>query len=480
MAIAYVLLNLATITWFPRPWVDEVMYTDPAVNFLLGDGFVSSAWQSQPRSAFWAGNTPLHEWFLIPWMSLFGIGPAAARSINVVMVAASCIVLCWAAVRCRMVSAGIGVVVIAILFFTSLGMAAIARDGRPDGVKVLVVVLALLAYTAIERWRLVALFAVGCLAVPAGFQAASFLCMACMVAWGWLGRRFLKYGFALGAGCIVGFLALMLMYALHGQARSFLENTLASGHTLSGDLAQAAVFSDGRVGTRLGNRLEALTSLPSVLSIDPAHPWLLGLCIAASAAMLAKSRWSWKSAFTALVLLAVLAPPASMMIGKYFLHYTWIGFLPLTLAVAVAITRLSSSQKVLAMVVIAVVALMGFPRELVLNGDAEGRTMAAVESFASRHLVPGDRVCADHVAFFAVIASGARFQSSHYAGGRGLPEVPDEDRQAVTALLVEPSNLGAVVEKFGGTWSPVASLILPDPNGVPQPLLTLLRRSSNG
>jgi hypothetical protein len=51
---AVLAFNLATAERFPVPWVDEIMFADPAVNLLLGNGFTSSAWFGQRKDAFWA------------------------------------------------------------------------------------------------------------------------------------------------------------------------------------------------------------------------------------------------------------------------------------------------------------------------------------------------------------------------------------------------------------------------------------------
>src|SRR4051794_5004944 len=65
-------INLATYWWHYAVWTDEVMYTDPAVNFVLDKGFISTAWYHQSENAFWAGNVPLYQFLLVGWMKCFG------------------------------------------------------------------------------------------------------------------------------------------------------------------------------------------------------------------------------------------------------------------------------------------------------------------------------------------------------------------------------------------------------------------------
>ena len=68
LCLAVLGVNLLTASWFPVPWVDEIMFADPAANLLLGNGFTSTAWFDQPRTEFWAGYPPLYQIFLYHWM----------------------------------------------------------------------------------------------------------------------------------------------------------------------------------------------------------------------------------------------------------------------------------------------------------------------------------------------------------------------------------------------------------------------------
>src|SRR5258708_31606661 len=66
----FLAVNLATASRYPSVWMDETLYTDPAVNLLFGHGFTSTAWPAQPRDHWWAGNVPLHEFLLYGWMKV--------------------------------------------------------------------------------------------------------------------------------------------------------------------------------------------------------------------------------------------------------------------------------------------------------------------------------------------------------------------------------------------------------------------------
>ena len=82
LLLIVLLVNLATALRYPAVWMDEAMYTDPAANLVMGNGFTSTAWYDQTSDRFWAGNTPLHELILSGWIKFFGFSPLSVRAIN--------------------------------------------------------------------------------------------------------------------------------------------------------------------------------------------------------------------------------------------------------------------------------------------------------------------------------------------------------------------------------------------------------------
>src|SRR2546428_3368047 len=82
LLLAFLVVNLLTSTRYPYVWIDEVMYSDPAVNLYLGNGLTSTAWYVQSSHEFCAGNVPLHSLLLYLWLKLFGFSILAARRLN--------------------------------------------------------------------------------------------------------------------------------------------------------------------------------------------------------------------------------------------------------------------------------------------------------------------------------------------------------------------------------------------------------------
>ena len=76
------ILNITTVSHYPEPWVDEVMYIDPAINLAQGDGFTSSVWPSQSKDEFWASNSPLYSLLEAGWIKIFGFELIVTRVLS--------------------------------------------------------------------------------------------------------------------------------------------------------------------------------------------------------------------------------------------------------------------------------------------------------------------------------------------------------------------------------------------------------------
>ena len=98
----FFIINLFTVDKFPCVSQDEVMFTDPAANLYLGNGFTSSAWFFQGREEFWAGNLPLYSFLVYCWIKLFGFSLTAVRSFNYVLITGSALFLWLGIIRLKL------------------------------------------------------------------------------------------------------------------------------------------------------------------------------------------------------------------------------------------------------------------------------------------------------------------------------------------------------------------------------------------
>jgi len=95
--IVYALVSLLLWGSFETHY-DSPGYTDPAISFIMGKGFSSGCWYFQGDSDFWAGNVPLHQFLLIPWMTLFNLSVISVRILNMIYIIISMILL-WMGMR---------------------------------------------------------------------------------------------------------------------------------------------------------------------------------------------------------------------------------------------------------------------------------------------------------------------------------------------------------------------------------------------
>ena len=142
--------DLLTLSSFPVPWVDEVMFADPAINLIQRGQWVSTAWFGRGDLHFWAGNSPLFSALTYGWLRLWGPAMESVRSLNYVLPMFA-FALGWVAVR------RLGLIQspwTRLLVFAALTIcypiSYNARCGRPDGTGLVLLFAAALAWSATQ------------------------------------------------------------------------------------------------------------------------------------------------------------------------------------------------------------------------------------------------------------------------------------------------------------------------------------------
>jgi hypothetical protein len=151
------------------------------------------------------------------------------------------------------------------------------------------------------------------------------------------------------------------------------------------------------------------------------------------------------------LLAALLVPPVLLLAGKYPDYYTWMAFLPLCaggFAQADAWHRLAPWPR-------KSVFLAG---GLLLASSAAGKWLVAalawrecdparVAALVAPAVRAGDRVFCDFSAYFAVKARTAHVFVPTY-----LAQLREDERRAVSVLVVHPRALAELRAIFPGTW----------------------------
>jgi hypothetical protein len=464
---AFLAVNLLTATWFPSPWCDEIMLLDPAANLYQGRGFTSSAWPSQPSTQFWASYTPLYSVILYGWIGAFGFSALSARSLNYVIVAGVAVLLWLASLRLGLLRRPASRLALVGLLLTGASMMYLARYGRPDALTLLLASATLLA-SSIRRTRLrsIALFALAMLYPVAGLQLLAFAVAICLLLWLFLGRAFLKTGILLATGSLTGLILLLAFYALHGVMTTFIITQVMSPHVVFGEFGRV-VKGDQAVYGRLHYRLETLKSSWQSYLVDPSFiPVLAALLVANAWLLLVHHRLRRSIALFGLVA-ALFIPPFVLNVGKYSFYYTWMGFVPTALSACRAWEDLASESRFRGVRYVMCLLLLyagvrGLPWHLYSTTTAQRQEFQRIEDFVRKVIRPDDWVYGDASIYYATKRRGAMFFYSYaYAmDNKHLPEIPEDERRAITVLIVPVDRCEWSAQRVGGRWVPTGDQLI--------------------
>jgi len=203
--VLFLCLGVLVSARYPFVWVDEVSVADPAVSFVSGRGFTSTAWYAQQSGEFFAGNVPLRQFVLVPWLKLFGTSITPVRSISYAYMS---LFLCLSLVggtrlgllrdrtsRSCFLGALIG----------GYGMIFSYGSGRCDSLGMLLVGACVFLNSINARWiRLPGFFLIGCLLPWTGLQLLPFVAVTGVLIWLYVGRSFFPALTAAGLGSVLG------------------------------------------------------------------------------------------------------------------------------------------------------------------------------------------------------------------------------------------------------------------------------------
>jgi hypothetical protein len=449
--IVYALALLSTLEDFRVVMGDEAAYIDPAVRWCSGKGFTSTAWR-QPASSFWAENFPLYAVVNAAWIQFTGASTLwEFRALSVLLYAGGLwlwIVACcrtsW--MRGRWQQAGFLALILGSLYATSP-----SQYIRPEALAPLLLGFAVWGQTLRrDSARNAAAALTGLAAVLAGLQFA-----VCIAAWGLIylvstGRRAHSCVVWYAIGGAAGFAALVALYAHNGVLGVFLASTLGQGGN------RAAQWQGWR---------------------DPML-WASTLVLAGAL------RWGGLSMPKRLWAQAGLAagPGVALLLfslSKYPQYYGFLTILPLCTATATVVSSLTRPHRRLAIVVLTLAGLAGFPLSALNNWNLiPSRNHAAVVRWVESHLPAETTAFVDPSAYFASIGRQRDIYTQF-----ALLSLTDEKLSSIGTIIVMPDHplsylqREVVLKRLGGRWELVA--VFPESQSPPRiPALTFLSRLS--
>lgn len=459
LALIIFLLNILTATRSPTVWNDEVWFADPAVHYLQGHGFTSSAWPGVTDQTPFCSNAPLYSLLLIGWLKVWGISPLAVRSFNFVLAPLGALIAVEAARRHGLIHRRLGAMVILVLLLTGQEVVFAYRSGRYDTLCLFIAELMLLVFTARSQWfRWAIIFFLGIVWPLAALPTAAFAFASALIIIALTGFRWIVELLLVGIGCLIG-LAVFFAIILHF-------------HNIEGFRAN---LQFAHIPTTLAGRLH---NIVAGIRVDYSSLWLAFVVI-----VLALVYWKVRNIrrlAVAGVLAAILIPTIVASSSAFPNYYSWMKFFPLVLCGAAILERLPVTpiQRAIAACLI-FLSGFGLPARLLLTvREWRARDYKPLEAFVAEHISKNDVVYADFAPYYPLVKNANRVYLITYSS------MPADEKAKVNVLLVRPEDVFKSEEFIPDHWRTVGSYSSMNPHvsrtfGSQLYNLVLLRRSSN-
>jgi len=458
---AFFAFNLVTCDYYPAVWCDEVLFSEPAINLVKHGTFTTTVWEYNPANTFPVVNCPLYSMALVPWLAATGTTLLAVRSLNYALMATVALLVWLASRRFGVVQSPWARLMMVALVHLGYGMSYSYRCSRPDILGMLCLLLLLFAFAIRRRrHREICLLALAAVSVWIGFQVALFAAFASCAAWLLLRRVRFRDLIVLGLGMLIGAGSLILLLSWHGVLSGFhlsVIGLIGKNYAHSRDSSVAAAF----LRMILRTPVNYLSDF-STLALN------LGLVILLATGWKRLSSAARRLALYCLLL--VLAVPFLFnLVGHYAFYYSYLRFAPATLglfgvysALVPAGAPVRTGLRFVFFTAVAVAGLVGLPLRLAFTFTfVDPCPRSEIRRIVSSRIHPADVVFSDYASFFE-IKEVARLVYDPYFSSTLVPRnVPgldftDEEKRAISVLVIRPEQLERLAGFFGGKWSAVS------------------------
>jgi hypothetical protein len=435
--VTYLVINFLTAALSPTVWMDEVLFTDPAVNLRLLGRFTSSAGLVQSDQDFWSGYPPLYSLLLSAWLWIAPISPTGVRSLNFILMAMSCLAL-WLTLRGSEIIRSPSLrLIFVLLILCDYWITFSYRSGRPDTIGIFIVsLLALQMVSKPSSTRSALVFVLGGLVPWAGLQLVAYVGVLLMIAV-LVTRRISVIYIHLVSGIAAGGLALGVLYFAMGTLTAFVASVLP--YTI---LASNTDLGGGGL----------------LMAIRPLFVPDFSIILLLPILFIVASMWSRQSPDERQLLIffisAVVAVPAILLIlGHFPMYYFWMSFIPMSFLAVVAIDHVIQRRSYVALfavvLVCAAIIVVGLPARIAIALiEADHRDYTKVSGYVTSALNSEDTSFVDFPAYYPAKLRARKVYLN-------LRVISDAERRAVTvAILSHPGkNPEAFLSKeFGGDW----------------------------
>ncbi len=444
--LLFLLVNVITADRYPFPFLDEVFYTDPAVNYLTGHGFTTTV-LGLDSPIFYFYNGPAHSALLIPWLQVFGISMRSVRSINFAYMAIAVVLIWSAAKRIPVVFSTRMRLLLVSMLVCDYSIIFSYRCGRYDCLGMLVVAFAFWSFSlASTPLRLTALSIVGAASPWIGLQLLPLEAVLAGTLLVFTLSRYWREIFAFFTGVATGGLGLLGFFASHGVLRYFFEflNSQSKGIGFFGSLLHGEF--------RHSNMLPKDFSLPLVA------------CAIVLLAFASYRRHSLRlhSLLTYGLISSVVLALTLIAVGKFPTYYGWMIYIPLAICVCGSLDLAPpTTGRRYATALCVVASIVGVSLHvLACARDWKDRDYSKVQQFVNANVRPDDWAYVSPQAYFPAKLTGAT--TLFWDPGTWMS--PDQ-KDRVTVCVIDPKKLW-VLKVLGGTWYNTGPDLIPVHTGL--------------
>ncbi len=315
--LLFVSVNMLTADRYPFPFCDEVILTDPAVNYVTGHGFTSAVGDGH-SSVFYFGNVPGHSALLIPWLKVFGTSMRSVRSINFVYMAITVLLIWSAAKRIGLVPSARSRLLLIAMLICDYSMVFSYRCGRYDCLGMLVVAFAFWSFSlASAPRRLTALAIAGAASPWIGLQLLPLEAMLAGTLLVFTLFRYWREIVALLSGIVAGGLWLIRFFTNHGVLRYFLA------------FLELQSKGSGFVASLLQGQFRHSNTLPKDFSL----PLVWGSASLLAVVLYGRRSLRLRSPLMYGLIFVPLFGLSLILLAKFPTYYGWMTYVPLTICV---------------------------------------------------------------------------------------------------------------------------------------------------
>jgi hypothetical protein len=461
LTAALFVFDLLTYNLYPAVWCDEVLFSEPAINFVQHGSFTTTVWEFQPGNTFPVVNCPLYSLALVPWLSITGTSLLAVRSFNHAFFAMATVLLWMVSWRFKLVNNASARILMVNLFHFGYGMSYSFRCSRPDILGLNCLLILLLSFK-VERGFLKYAFLLICSAVTVwiGLQVALYACLACAAAWVLFRRPLLRELVLIAGGIVAGASSLFMFLKVKGVLSYFLPVVVGmmGRHYAHSPHTTVGVALLKTVRQTLTSYLADFTTV------------LLGVGLIVTI-WVARGRFRYRSvSVMRFCLFMVISVPAVFnIVGHYAFYYSYMLYVPAILALFTAYSELpiileAKFQRQVKWFILAIMiagTLVGLPLRLAITTvTCRLTSRTEIQRLIDGCVTSKDVVFSDYAPFFEVKHAAnvvyAPYYSSalvatHIAGHDFTPE----EKQSISVLVIRPEQSDYLTNFFGGRWNPV-------------------------